>query len=297
MIRRTLTHPWPDARVQKPGRATHIHLYMNTSEPPDHPLRRELRRLLIALGYFTRVPIPAGVGWSAQALNRAARYFPLIGVFVGGVATLVLYAASGLLPLTLAVLMSMAASVLMTGAFHEDGLADAADGFGGGYDAQRVLEIMQDSRIGSYGAIAMVLVLLGKFSALLALAEHSLALAAAAVISAHAASRACALGVMAVLPYVRVEGDAKARPVAEGIGGAEWITGLVVGAAPLALVAAMHLMPLRAVLLAILATLAVLVVAVRYFRRRIGGYTGDCLGATQQVAELAFYFAACAWLG
>lgn len=269
---------------------------MNTSEPPDHAARRELRRLLIALGYFTRVPIPAWVGWSAQGLNRAARYFPLIGVLVGSVAALVLYAASALWPAALAVPISMAASILLTGAFHEDGLADAADGFGGGYDPQRVLAIMQDSRIGSYGAIALILVLLGKFSALLALAEHGLALAAAVVVSAHAASRACALGVMAVLPYVRMEGDAKARPVAEGIGRSDWIIGLVLGAAPLALVAAMHLMPLRSVLLAILATLAVLVMAARYFRRRISGYTGDCLGATQQLAELAFYFAACVQL-
>lgn len=256
-------------------------------------IKREVRRLLIATGYFTRVPIPAWVGWSADELNRSARYFPLVGMGVGLVAAGALGAAVQVLPAMPAVVLSMMASILLTGAFHEDGLADAADGFGGGYERDRVLAIMQDSRIGSFGAVALVLVLLAKFAALLELARVNLAFAMVALAIAHAASRAAALAVMAALPYVRVDGPAKAKPVAEGIGPAEWGTGLLLGALPLAMALALHAVPAEAAALVLGVSLAVPVVAVRYFRRRIGGYTGDCLGAVQQVAELAIYLALC----
>lgn len=257
-------------------------------------LLRELRRLLIALGYFTRVPIPAWVGWSAFELNRAARYFPLVGAGVGALAALTLLLAATVLPPLLAVLLSMAATVWLTGAFHEDGLADAADGLGGGYEPARVLEIMQDSRIGSFGAVSLVLVLLGKFSALVALLEISWPTAAAVCVIAHAASRACALGVMAALPYVRQDGSSRAKPVAEGIGAAEWITGIGLGLLPGLAALGCGVVAALSTGLALLAAVIVSGIAVRYLRRRIGGYTGDCLGAVQQLAELAILIAFCA---
>lgn len=259
-------------------------------------VRREIRRVLIALGYFTRVPIPAWVGWSALELNRSTRYFPLIGAGVGAVAALVLCGASSVLPLALAVVLSMAASVLLTGAFHEDGLADAADGFGGAREPDRVLDIMRDSRIGSFGAIALVLVLLAKFAALTALLERGAAPVAAILVIAHAASRSAALGIMATLPYLRTQGASKARPVAEGIGAVEWGAGLALGLAPLVLAIALDLLALASAALALAAGALVMVLAVRYFRRRIGGYTGDCLGAAQQLSEVAIYIAFCARL-
>ena len=252
----------------------------------------EYKRLLIALGYFTRVPIPAWVGWSASELNRAARYFPLIGAGVGLVAAGALWAGSPVLPTTLAVALSMAVSVLLTGGFHEDGLADSADGFGGGYTPDRVLEIMQDSRIGSFGAIALILALLTKFAALAALAGNT-ALAACVLVIAHAASRGCALAVMAALPYVRVAGSAKAKPVAEGIGAREWLTGMLIGALPLLLATALGWVGVGSALLATVFALLSTLLAMHYFRRRIGGYTGDCLGAVQQITELAIYIAFC----
>ena len=256
-------------------------------------LRSETRRLLIALGYFTRVPIPGWVGWSAFELNRSARYFPLVGVGVGLVAAGIICGTSLALPGTLAVALSMSATVLLTGAFHEDGLADAVDGFGGGYEPERVLAIMQDSRIGSFGAIALILALLTKFSALLALLGQSLVTVAALFVIAHAGSRACALGVMRLLPYVRDQGSSKAKPVAEGIGAAEWATGVLIGITPLAFALTFDLISLASATLMLCAALLVLMLAVRYFRRRIGGYTGDCLGATQQLCEIAIYIAAC----
>lgn len=256
--------------------------------------RRECCRALIALGYFTRIPIPAWVGWSEQELGRAARYFPAVGIVVGAFGAVVLALGLSWLPAGVAVGMSMLATILLTGAFHEDGLADSADGFGGGYERSRVLTIMQDSRIGSFGAIALVLALLLKFATLLALSESSATAACAALIIAHAASRASALPVMMCLRYTREEGDSKSKPVAQGVGLRDLAPGVAFGIAPL-LAAAFYsvLSPLHGLL--VLAMLAlVCALAIRYFRRRIQGYTGDCLGAVQQVAELSVYLVLCA---
>ncbi|MCC2656448.1 MAG: cobS [Panacagrimonas sp.] len=250
----------------------------------------ELRRAFIALGYFTRAPIPAWVGWSDRELDRAARYFPLIGAVVGGVAAAALLAGARLWPVSIAVALSMLCTLLFTGGFHEDGLADSADGFGGGATRERVLEIMRDSRIGSFGAIALVLVLLTKFAALWEIARLSLSHAALGLVIAHAASRGTGLLVMALLPYARPdEQQAKAKPVAQGIGPREWITGALFAVAPALLACLGGAIGGRTLLTLIATCGVVLLAATRYFRSRIDGYTGDCLGATQQVAEIAIY--------
>ena len=124
-------------------------------------IRRELEYFFGAVRFFTRLPVPDWVGHSAEALNRSARYFPAVGMLVGGIGALVYVAATHLWPQPVAVLLSMAATVYATGAFHEDGLADMVDGLGGGWEKQRILEIMKDSRVGSYGVVAVVLALLG----------------------------------------------------------------------------------------------------------------------------------------
>ena len=119
----------------------------------------ELRYFFTALGYFTRVPVPRWVGFEREYLNAAARYFPLVGAMVGGVAALVYLAALRVFPAGVAVLLSMAATLVMTGAFHEDGLADCVDAFGGAYTREDALRIMHDSRIGAFGAITLVIAL------------------------------------------------------------------------------------------------------------------------------------------
>ena len=263
---------------------------LNIMTTESGTLTTELRRLFIALGYFTRTPIPRRVGGSELELNRAARDCPLVGIIVGGVAALALLAGAQLWPASVAVALSMACTLLFTGGFHEDGLADAADGFGGGYTRERVLEIMRDSRIGSFGAIALVLALLTKFTALTEIARLSLPQAMAALVIAHAASRGVGLLVMALLPYARPdEEQAKARPVAQGIGRREWITGSLLGLMPALLACAGGFIGALGVLTLIGACAVVLLGATRYFRARIGGYTGDGLGATQQLAEIAIY--------
>jgi adenosylcobinamide-GDP ribazoletransferase len=250
----------------------------------------ELRRFLIALGYFTRLPVPAWVGWSTFELNRATRYFPLVGSLVGSISAAVLWAGLQLFPTPVAVLLSMLASLLLTGAFHEDGLADSADGFGGGWETAKVLAIMKDSRIGTYGACALVIALLLKFVTLNALGIQALLV----LPLVHAASRVPPLLIMAGMRYVREDDSSRAKPVAEGLGVADWLPGLLLGLLPLACAVLANLLsPVRAAALVITLALAGLICA-RYFWQRIGGYTGDALGAAQQVCELTAYLVLCA---
>ena len=241
-------------------------------------LRNELEYFFGALRFFTRLPVPAWVGHSSEALASSTRYFPAVGLVVGGIAALVFFLVSTVLPLTLAVLASMAGTLYITGAFHEDGWCDTIDGLGGSWEKERVLAIMKDSRIGSYGAAALVLLLLAKFCALI---EMKPSLIAAARVGGHAVSRLGATLVMTSLDYVRDEG--KAKPMSAKISRAALGFALLTGLLPLALLPWSQIV--GGVVLAGVATLWLACL----FKRRIGGYTGDCLGATQQLAEVAFY--------
>jgi adenosylcobinamide-GDP ribazoletransferase len=251
----------------------------------------ELRYFFTALGYFTRVPVPRWVGYEPHYLNAAARYFPLVGVLVGGLSVLVYLAALRIFPPGVAVLLSMAASLLVTGAFHEDGLADCIDAFGGAYTREDVLRIMHDSRIGAFGAIALVIALALKWQTLAALSPMR---AASLMIAAHAASRTCAISYLATLDYVRAEG--KAKPVAQRLSAGAFICAAMFGLPwllwPNGLAA-----PDWRFACSVVVVLVVLRVAMgRYFVRRIGGYTGDCLGFAQQVFELSIYLVGLAWI-
>lgn len=243
-------------------------------------IRRELEYFFGAIRFFTRLPVPGWVGHSSEALNRSARYFPAVGLVVGGIGALVYLGAALLWPQPVAVLLSMAATIYATGAFHEDGLADTVDGLGGGWDKLRILDIMKDSRVGSYGVVAMVLALVGKFTLLSALDG---ALVPFALLAGHALSRFCATVLLATMDYVREDLQSKAKPLA---------TRLSAGAMLVALgfvIVALLLLPQEKVLAGCgLAALATLWLAAK-FKRWLGGYTGDCLGATQQVSEIAFY--------
>jgi adenosylcobinamide-GDP ribazoletransferase len=245
----------------------------------------ELRYLLTALGYFTRVPVPRWVGYEPHYLDRAARYFPLIGLLVGGLGALVYLIAVRVFPAGVAVLLSMAATLIVTGAFHEDGLADCVDAFGGAYTRDDALRIMQDSRIGAFGAIALVIALALKWQTLAALPP---ARAAWLMVAAHAASRAAAISYLATLDYVRAQG--KAKPVAQRMTPAAFAWAAATGVPWL-------FWPQWRAGCAMLGVVIVLrFVLGRYFVRRIGGYTGDCLGFAQQIFELAIYLTGLAWI-
>lgn len=243
-------------------------------------IRRELEYFLGAVRFFTRLPVPAWVGHSDEALNCSARWFPAVGLLVGSIGALVYLAALQLWPQPVAVLLSMAATIYATGAFHEDGLSDATDGLGGGWDKLRILEIMKDSRVGSYGVVALWLGLSGKFVLLAALDP---ALVPLALIAGHALSRGCSTLLLATMDYVREDLLSKAKPLATRLSGASLLVAAAFSLAPLAL------LPGLPALFGLLLALAATGWLATKFRRWLGGYTGDCLGATQQVAEIAFY--------
>lgn len=246
-------------------------------------MRYQLELFLTALGFFTRIPVPAWVPWSPERLNHAARYFPLVGWVVGGVGAGAFLALALVLPVSLAVILSMAVTIRLTGAFHEDGWADTCDGLGGGWDKAQVLTIMKDSRIGSYGTVGMVLMLLAKAAALVELAAHGQLAVAAALLAAHPLSRLASTSLIHWLPYVREDESSKSKPLARALRPGELAAAALFGLTPLALLA-----PLEA-LGALLAVAALTVWAARVFLRRLGGYTGDLLGAAQQGTELACY--------
>jgi adenosylcobinamide-GDP ribazoletransferase len=254
---------------------------------------RQLALFFTAAQFLTRLPTPAIRDFDSSSLSRSMRYFPLVGVLIGLINVGVWWLSSSRLPAGVSIGLMLAASALLTGALHEDGFADACDGFGGGATPDRVLAIMKDSRIGAYGAIGVSLMLGLKWAALTALPVTLFPLV---VTAAHATSRWCAIGLIWRLAYVRADDDAKAKSFAGRLTGSAWALSGLIGVAAFAPLAVAWTRwcgvgpaPAATVLGsgAAAAALAALLCAV-YFRRRIGGYTGDCLGAAQQLAELAF---------
>jgi len=253
---------------------------------------QQLRLFFIALQFFTRLPIPRWVGFQPDWLHQSSRYFPLVGCVVAAVAAAVYFLAALVLPAPVAAVLSTVASIYITGAFHEDGFADTCDGFGGGLSPERVLEIMKDSRVGAYGAIGIACMLGLKCTALAMLPPAS---AIAALFLAHPLSRLAATSLIWRMDYARAEG--KAKPMAQQMRTSEFVIAActaLLPAALLLLLGALSPAALGASLLA--ASLAALWLA-RMFQRRICGYTGDCLGAVQQLAEVAIYLAVLASLG
>lgn len=250
---------------------------------------RELRLFLTSVQFFTRIPVPAWVGHSAEQLEQAVRYFPLVGALVGGISAGTLWLAALVLPLHLAVVLGMVAGILVTGAFHEDGLSDFADGMGGGHAKEKVLSIMKDSRVGAYGVIALVLALLLKYQALLALCgERPPGFAAATLVAAHVVSRLMAASIMQTQNYIRDDDSARAKPAAQRVSATSFSIAVLTGIASLGLLFAAGAHG-AALLTAAGAALLMRVYLAWRLKKRLGGYTGDCLGAVQQLAELAFY--------
>jgi adenosylcobinamide-GDP ribazoletransferase len=256
-----------------------------------------IRHYLLALQFFTRIPVTGRladwVGFSPAMLRASAAHFPGVGWLVGALTAAVFGALLWLLPAQpaapwVAAALSTVFSVLLTGAFHEDGLADLADGLGGSLDRERALDIMKDSRIGSYGALALVLVVLGKV-ALLALIAQSAGLwpAVAALFAAHVTSRLLPLVVIRTLPHVGDTAASKSKPLAEAISTGGLLAALLWWTLALALV--WWFFPAAPWWQAVLGAILGLAWMWRLLRRRLQGFTGDGLGATQQVGEVLFY--------
>jgi adenosylcobinamide-GDP ribazoletransferase len=253
---------------------------------------QQLRLFFIALQFFTRLPIPGWIGFEASWLQHASRYFPLVGCVVAAIAAAVYFAAALVLPAPVAAVLSTAASIYLTGAFHEDGFADTCDGLGGGMTRERALEIMKDSRVGAYGAIGIVCMLAAKLSALAMLPPR---VAVGALFLAHPLSRLAAASLIWKLDYVRGEG--KAKPLAQQMTSAEFAIAAVTALLPAPILIALGWIAPSALLAALLAAVLAAIWLGRKLSMRLGGYTGDCLGAVQQVAEAFIYIGVLATLG
>ena len=266
-------------------------------------LLRPLQDFLLALQFFTRIPVTGRVaqwaGYSPARLRASAAHFPGVGWLVGGLAAGITWLLLRYLPgggssaggnwgaCLVAAVLGTAASVWVTGAFHEDGLADVADGLGGSPERERALAIMKDSRVGAFGVLAVVLMLLAKVSLLALVGSVSASALCWGLFSAHVVSRGLPLVLIRALPHVGNDATSKSKPLADSISntslcialawtlGALWLAGPALGGIPLA-------WPLLG------STMALLWLW-RLFWRRLQGFTGDCLGATQQLCEVAFY--------
>jgi adenosylcobinamide-GDP ribazoletransferase len=234
---------------------------------------------LLALQFLTRLPLPADVGWTPERMAATPRWHPAVGVLIGLFCAAVFVVAAKVFPPAVAAILSTAAGLLATGCFHEDGFADACDGLGGGATRDRALEIMRDSRIGSYGSAGLGMVLGAK---ILALGALPVAIVPWILIAGHAASRASSVLVIATSVYVREHGTGK--PVAEGISGASLTVALATGA--VAFLALAFVAPPAAVAGGFAGLAAGHVLMRVRFERKLGGYTGDCLGAVQQTSEI-----------
>ena len=245
-----------------------------------------LRVFGAAVMFLTRIPVPRALGYDPGDLARSTVWFPVVGAIVGGVGALALWGALHLWPALVAAALATAATVWLTGAFHEDALADSFDGFGGGYGREQVLAIMKDSRVGSYALVGVALALAIRVAALATLAERDVGLAGRALVAAHVLGRWSSLPLIRWLPYVQQDAS-KSRPFAASVTDARLLAGTALA---LAIVGAL-LLPLGAprALAVLAAALLVTALGARYFRRTLGGMTGDCLGAANQLVELVTY--------
>lgn len=255
-------------------------------------MKKELHIFFTALMFYTRIPCPKNIDHNPDYLNKASRYFPLIGWIVGSVVFAVYCIFNYLIASEIAVLLSMIASILVTGAFHEDGFADVCDGFGGGWTKEKILLIMKDSAIGAYGAIGVCLLLLVKFMSaniLLINAEigtlNVFSVYLLLFVAAHSISRLAAISIVFTHEYSRDDATSKSKPIAQHYTWREVLGAFFFGLLPLLILSYFQWQMILVVIPVFLTRFFL----ARYFQKWIDGYTGDCLGATQQVCEVVFY--------
>jgi adenosylcobinamide-GDP ribazoletransferase len=236
----------------------------------------QLQQFLLALTFYTRLPGPQSQDYTK--LPEATVYLPLVGWLIGSITALSFYLANLLWPQVIAAIMALIVGVFLTGAFHEDGFADVCDGFGGGWGKQRIMEIMKDSFIGVYGVTGLILLFSLKISLLSTLSPIIVPLV---LLCGHSISRLSPLLMMQRYNYAR-KNDSKAAGAVYKPSLRQLLVATLVAVMPL------FFLPWLC-LLAIIPLLVVNGYLGHYFYRYIGGYTGDCLGASQQISETVFY--------
>ena len=246
-------------------------------------LRHQLNLFWLAVSFFSRLPTPATLAFSSDNMHRAGVYFSTVGWLLALIMMLVYYIMAPLIGIQPAVGLLIALNLLLTGAFHQDGLADMFDGFYGGFDQQQKLQIMKDSRIGTYGSCALVVSLLLQFVCLTTLAEQQHLYLALGI--AYPLSRAMALSHVQSLPYVSA-GErelSKSTALVNGYALPQLTILFVVASLALWWLSLIHIATLIAACLLLRALLN------NRFKYHIQGITGDCLGAAQQCQELLIY--------
>lgn len=248
-------------------------------------MKKEFHIFLTSLMFFTRIPILSFKTYNEDYLNKCTRYFPLIGILVGCISFLFYWISYLLFGAEIAILLSLVAGILTTGAFHEDGFADAFDGFGGGWSKAKILDIMKDSRLGTYGTVAIILLLGLKYIALLKITEYfhqNMEIIFLIFITYHALARSTGIFLSFLLPYSRDDESSKSKPLAKSFSWKEVVGSLLFGLLPF--IGLMMLSPLFGLI--IFPLIILLMYSRYYFNKWIDGYTGDCLGAVEQFAEV-----------
>lgn len=243
--------------------------------------KKQLNLFYLALSFFSRLPVPQQLVYSPVHLSKSSRYFALVGWVLALLLCLFYSSLQLVLPQSVSLVLLLIFSLVLTGAFHEDGLADCFDGLVGGLDKQQKLTIMKDSRLGTYGASALFLVLLLKWQLWGQLASQQQLLFALCL--AYPLSRAMAASLIIDMPYVSESDSSKSKPVASQMSAGELGFLLLTGAM------AALILPLVQVLILGLLLLVFRAWLKHIFNKTIGGITGDCLGAAQQGFELLIY--------
>ena len=245
-------------------------------------MKNEIKIFFTAVMFYTRIPVPKSIGYSGVNLNKATRYLPLIGILVGSLGAFVFYMANSVLSTETSVLCSIIATILLTGAFHEDGFADSCDGLGGGYSKEKILEIMKDSKIGTYGVLGLVLLILTKIFLLTEICPSQIPIV---IIAAHAFSRLNPVILMYISKYVRNDETSKSKDTTKEKSISILLIAFIFSILPLFL---LH----YTIIPFIVVTLFLILIYFRYYiHKKLGGYTGDLLGALQQISEVGFYIA------
>jgi adenosylcobinamide-GDP ribazoletransferase len=245
-------------------------------------IRHQMNRFLGAVVFLTRIPVGNLYIFRAEDLSRSTVYFPVVGSLIGLLAGAVLFCAQLVFPAIVAVLLCMLTTVSVTGALHEDGLADAADGFAGAGTPERRLEIMKESTLGVYGVVALWFSLTAKLLLLGSLLEKGTAVTLCALIVANGLGRAGTVALLFACPYAR-EGESKASPFANNVTLGEFVLSLLL---PVLLA---FLLLGRDAFTCLCGAAGVVWAAGVLSRKMIGGITGDCLGASNQIVELLCY--------
>lgn len=242
-----------------------------------------MKSLLAAITLFTRIPAWKVTELKENDYRKAVVYWPLTGWITGGLAGAVIYSLSFILPLLPAVVLGLTARLILTCALHEDGLADFCDGFGGGRDREKILAIMKDSHIGTYGVIALISLFLLEVSLLSSLPAI---VAAFAIFAADSFAKTCASQLINFLDYARPEG-AKNKILYARMTVGEFTFNFTAGILPIILLSNFAFWEILSIVFPVLAVIGLMI----YMRKKIGGYTGDCCGASYLICETVMFIA------